>query len=193
MPTGSPIPSSGSLAGAVGSLLVAALLVASPAAATGQEEAPDRPEAAPGDVESPEAIVAAAYDVISGPAGEERDWDRFRSLMLPEGRLIETGRSEGEATYSVRTVEEFVEWAKTVIGSQEDGLWEQGVHAVTERFGDIAHVFSTYELRASPEGEPLERGINSFQLWYDGDRWWIVDIFWHGEREGAPLPERYGG
>lgn len=193
MSTRSSLRFCGSLGTAVGSFLVAALLVASPAEAVGQEEAPDRPEVDPGDVESPEAIVASAYDVISGPASEERDWDRFRSLLLPEGRLIRTGRTEGEASYSVQTVEEFIEWANATINSQEEGLWEQEIHAETERFGDIAHVFSTYELHVSQEAEPLARGINSFQLWYDGDRWWIVDIFWHDEWEGAPLPERYGG
>lgn len=193
MSTRSSLPFRGSLGTAVGSFFVAALLVASPAAAVGQEEAPDRPRANPGDVESPEAIVASAYDAISGPVSEKRNWDRFRYLFLPEGRLIRTGRAEGEATYSVQTVEEFIKWANATIGRQEEGLWEQEIHAVTERFGDIAHVFSTYELRISQEADPQARGINSFQLWYDGDRWWIVDIFWHDEREGAPLPERYGG
>ena len=99
----------------------------------------------------------------------------------------------GEATYTVRSVEEFIDWATSFIRSQEGGVWEQGIHAVTERFGDIAHVFSTYELRTAQEADPMARGINSFQLWYDGDRWWIVDIFWHEEWGGAPIPERYGG
>lgn len=193
MSTRSSLRFCGSLGAAVGSFLVAALLVAAPAAAVGQEATPDWPEANPEDVESLEAVVASAYDVISGPASEERNWDRLRSLFLPEGRLIRTSRTEGNAAYSVQTVEEFIEWADATISSQEEGLWEQEIHAETERFGDIAHVFSSYELYVSQEGDPLARGINSFQLWYDGDRWWIVDIFWHDEWEGAPLPERYGG
>ncbi|MFB3112623.1 MAG: hypothetical protein ACE10G_11370, partial [Gemmatimonadales bacterium] len=43
----------------------------------------DRPPADPADVESVDAIVAAVYDVISGAAGQERDWDRMRSLFIP--------------------------------------------------------------------------------------------------------------
>src|ERR1700685_1008010 len=39
------------------------------------------------DVDTPDHLMASLYDVISGPAGKARDWDRFRSLFLPEGRL----------------------------------------------------------------------------------------------------------
>ena len=49
------------------------------------------PAAKPADVASPDAILAAVYEVISGPAGQARDWDRFRSLYLPGARLVPTG------------------------------------------------------------------------------------------------------
>ena len=45
------------------------------------------PPAKPADVASPDAILAATYDVISGPATQKRDWDRFRSLFIPGARL----------------------------------------------------------------------------------------------------------
>lgn len=147
-----------------------------------------RPEARPADVESPGALVAAAYEVISGPAGEEPDWDRFRSLFLPEAQFIRTDRVTPVPRYRIRTVEEFVD-----PGPRGEAFYEDEIHSVTERYGDIAHVFSSYASRRSPDGEPFSRGINSFQLWYDGDRWWIVDIFWHVEHDEAPIPERYGG
>jgi hypothetical protein len=88
-------------------------------------------------------------------------------------------------------VEELVDVAKQRFA--EEPFYEREIHAVTERFGDIAQVFSTYVSLRSPDGEPFERGINSFQLWFDGDRWWVVTIFWHSERQDAPIPERYGG
>src|SRR2546422_6579302 len=48
------------------------------------------------DVASPDAIIAAAYDVISGPAGQKRDWNRMRSLFYPGARLIRTApKKEG--------------------------------------------------------------------------------------------------
>ena len=39
-------------------------------------------EARPADVHSIEAILSAIYDVISGPEGHPRDWDRMRSLFV---------------------------------------------------------------------------------------------------------------
>lgn len=152
-----------------------------------------RPAADPADVESPSAIVEAVYDVISAPAGERRDWERFRSLFVPDARLIPTDRQDGTPNLRVFTVEQFIgdlDWEEI----RKEGFFERGIHAKTERFGDIAHVFSTYETRRAKEApDPFQRGINSFQLWNDGDRWWIVTIFWHDEREGAEIPTRYLG
>lgn len=151
----------------------------------------ERPAARPSDVESPSAIVAAVYDVISEPAGETRNWTRFRSLFLPSARLIPANREQGKPRLRVWSVADYIDrtdWAAV----RQQGFFEQGVHAETERFGDIAHVFSTYEIRRSADApEPVQRGINSFQLWFDGTRWWIVTIVWHAEHEEATLPERY--
>lgn len=82
-----------------------------------------------------------------------------------------------------------------IFGSYTRGeaVYERLVNTVTERFGDIAHVWATYERRPSPGAEPELRAVESFLLWYDGDRWWIMHIITHPEREGAPIPERYGG
>lgn len=174
----------------VAAVLAAALLAAPPLAA--QEDGSDRPAADPGDVGSPDAIVAALYESISGAAGEERDWDRLRSLFTPDGRLIPSGRRpDGTAGHQVLDVEEYIDGASRAFA--ENGFYEKEIHAVTERFGDIAHVFSTYESRRTPDAEPFQRGINSIQLWHDGERWWVVDILWHAEREDAPIPDRYGG
>jgi hypothetical protein len=153
-----------------------------------------RPDANPADVKSPDAIVDAAYDVISVANQEDLDWDRFRSLFLPEARLIPTRRVErAGAGYRAFTAEEFVKQNKPQVQQMiELGFVEREIHAETERFGDIAHVFSTYEsIHTAKSSEPVERGINSFQLWYDGDRWWIMSLLWHTEREDAPVPERY--
>src|SRR5215216_1186711 len=59
--------------------------------ATSTPAAPQTPVANPADVASMDSIIAALYDVISGPAGKKRDWDRFRSLFAPGARLIPTG------------------------------------------------------------------------------------------------------
>ena len=169
-------------------------VAAPPAPAVGQEGTPDHPEAEPSDVESPSAIVQALVESYSSEAGERPEWERYFSLFLPEARLIPTGRdSAGEPVHQVQTVRQVVESLET---NQriEQHLVERLIHTEIERFGDIAHVLCTYEVfNSAGRSEPTSRGIGSLQLWYDGDRWWIASMMWHGERTGARIPEEYGG
>ena len=148
------------------------------------------PPANPADVATMDSIVAAVYDVISGPAGK-RDWDRFRSLFIPSARLIPTGpRPTGEVGSRVLTVEDYAQRAGASFEKQ--GFFEREVSRRLERFGSIAHIFSTYESRhAKDDAKPFQRGINSIQLMNDGKRWWVVTIFWQGEDEKNPLPAEY--
>jgi len=154
-------------------------------------ETPTTPAANPADVATMDSIIAAVYDVISGPAGKKRDWDRMRSLFLPGARLIPTGaRPNGAYGSRVVTVDEYIERSSRFF--EKEGFYEREAARITEQFGQIAHVFSTYESRHAPEdAKPFQRGINSIQLMNDGKRWWIVTIFWQGEDEKSPLPEKY--
>jgi hypothetical protein len=149
------------------------------------------PAAIPADVASPEAITLALYDVISGPGTQPRDWDRFRSLFLPGARLIysRTNRA-GEEQLHPMTVEDFIrivtpEYARS-------GFWERDVGHRTERFGNVAHVFTAYETRGSgSDGPVVARGINSVQLVRHQGRWWIANIAWDTERPGNPIPPEF--
>ena len=138
-----------------------------------------------------DAIVAALYDVISGPAGQKRNWDRFRSLFAPGARLIPTGRRPtGEFVSRSLTPEDYVQRNSALM--EKSGFFEREISRRTEKFGSFAHLFSTYESRhARDEEKPFARGINSIQLMNDGKRWWIVTIFWQGEDEKNPLPAEY--
>jgi hypothetical protein len=149
------------------------------------------PEAAPADVASIDGIVTALYNVISGPAGEQRNWDRFRSLFIPEAKLIQTGFPQGSPTARAQlmTPDDFITGASQVF--EQRGFFESEAGHIIERFETIAHVFSTYESRWEPEGEVFQRGINSIQLMWDGQRWWIVNVIWHGVPANTELPERY--
>ena len=145
----------------------------------------------PKDVSSPEAIVAAVYDVISGPARQNRNWDRMRTLFVPDARMIPTGkRPTGEPTRRVLTVEDYITNSGPFL--EKDGFFETEIGKKTEQFGNIVHVFSTYESRRTLNDEkPFMRGINSFQLWYDGKRWWVITILWQSESQDTPIPEKY--
>jgi hypothetical protein len=151
------------------------------------------PAARPADVSSMDAIIKAVYDVISGPADQQRDWNRMRSLFVPGARLIavHTGKDSPNVA-RVLSVEDYIRLAEPLMAKK--GFFERESHRTVERFGDIAQVFSTYESRyVATDAKPFERGINSFQLMFDGQRWWVVTIYWQGENPDRPIPKQYGG
>lgn len=176
------------------SLAAAALLLhAAPIAAQTSAQAPAQtpPAAKPADVASMDAILAALYDVISGPAGQKRDWDRFRSLFIPGARLIPTGGPAGQpARATVLSPDEYVQRAS--VGLERDGFFEREIGRSVDTFGRITQVFSAYDSkRTLADATPFQRGINSIQLLNDGTRWWVVSVYWDAERPDNPIPPRY--
>ncbi len=145
----------------------------------------------PSDVGSMDGILAALYDVISGPAGQKRDWDRMRSLFVPGARLIPTTRQpDGSFATRVLDVDGYI--AASGPSLERNGFFEKEVSKQVEIFGHITHVFSTYESRRKADDpKPFARGINSIQLMNDGKRWWIVTVFWEAERPDNPIPSQY--
>ena len=151
------------------------------------------PAPRPADVASADAIVRALYDVISGPAGQKRDWDRFRSLFLPGARLIPARArrdSAGRVHPLVLTPEDYISGSGKML--EERGFFERELSHVSETFGRVTHRFSTYDSKAKAEDPaPFARGINSIQLLDDGTRWWVVTVYWDQEGPNNPIPAKY--
>lgn len=161
-----------------------------PDAAVAQLEA-SVPAPTPKDVRSIGALMIAIYDVISGPAGD-RDWNRFRSLMLPQARLTESTVDEhGKHVVQLWSVDEFIATTKPLFAANP--FYEHAIVNRVERFGNVAQVFTSYASRSEPSGTPFQRGINSMQLVYDGKRWWVLSILWDIDRPGNALPKAMGG
>jgi len=139
------------------------------------------------DVASIDGLIRALYEVVSGPAGP-RDWERERKLFLPEARLMPSGNSP--AGGNGRQVFDLDGY----IGSRSSFFENNDFYEVeTARrifvFGDKAQVLSAYEGRRTPNGAPFLRGINGIQLFYDGQRWWVLSIAWDNETPDKPLPD----
>lgn len=150
-----------------------------------------RPAANAADVASVDAIMAALYASISGAAGEKRDWNRFRSLFVPNARLIPARvRPDGSADALMLSADDYATRAGP--GLERDGFFEREIARRTETYGAVTHAFSTYESRRlSSDPKPFARGINSIQLLKDGGRWWVVTVFWDSERPGNEIPAKY--
>lgn len=150
------------------------------------------------DVDSVDHLIASLYDVISGPPTKPRDWNRFRSLFLPDGRLgvirpdtaatADKPARKGDAVFL--TPDMYVERDDPYF--KREGFFERGVANRVEEFGNLVHVWSTYESRhAESDAKPFARGINSIQIVHAQGRYWVASIMWDDERPGVTLPEKY--
>jgi hypothetical protein len=137
------------------------------------------------------AVVDEIYAMISGPAGP-RDWARQRAIFHPEARQVRTwigaaGRPEmkmmSPAEYEADTTPFFA----------ANAFYEVEIARRVDIFGNIAHVWSAYEARRSPDdAQPERRGINSIQLVKDGDGLWsVLAMVWDNEREGVSIGDGF--
>ena len=147
-------------------------------------------ESDPADVASIEAIVDAYYESISAGKGQPRNWDRFRSLFMTGARFIVMRPGPERAEPMTLSPDAYIKTNKTYF--DRGGYFENNIHLEVDSFGKIAQVFSTFVSRRSAEAEPYARGINSFQLVFDGQRWWIASVMWDHELPTTkPIPPHY--
>jgi hypothetical protein len=173
----------------LGSAAAAALTVTIGAGADGPAE--KKVEAKAEDVGSIEAILSAVYNVISGPKGQPRDWDRMRSLFVPGARLIPClpKGEDGRVAIRVMSVEDYISRSGPILEGR--GFVERQIACRIDRFGHMAQVFSTYETRLDGKEAIAGRGINGFHLLWDEKRWWVVTIMWDAESPAQPIPAAY--
>jgi hypothetical protein len=155
-------------------------LVCSPFLLVGQTDKPTHAE----DVSSIDNIIAAMYNVISGPAGP-RDWERFHNLYHHNAYLMAI-YATSDSTFSNRvfTPKEYVERSDEMM--KNNAFKEIELKRRMEQFGNLVNVFSAYEFTTPTV---VKTGINSLQLYFDGERWWIMTVIWQEASPVLPLPE----
>lgn len=145
-------------------------------------------EADPKDVSTIDGIVKAFYEVVSGGKGVPRQWSRDKTLYTPDIRFVGMSEKDGKINAGVMTHNRYVN------GSNEffvtEGFTEREINRVVRKFGNIAHVFSSYEFFTEDKKES-GRGINSLELFWDGTRWWISAVTWEEERPNNPIPKEF--
>jgi hypothetical protein len=159
---------------------------------------PDWPAAKnPGDVDTVDHLIASLYDVVSGPTGQ-RDWDRFRSLFLPDGRIVSIVPESGATKDAPARKDDAVFLTPDMFAQRNDpyfktnGFFERSIANRSEEFGNLIEVWSTSEIRdAKDDAQPSARGIDSFQIVQAHGRFWIVSLLFDHERPGVTLPEKY--
>jgi hypothetical protein len=140
------------------------------------------------DVATIDGIITALYESISGPKGQERQWERAKSLNVPNMQFVmAVTDKKGSVITKFLKFSDYVNWVNSYF--IKEGFVEKELGRQVTRFGNIVHVLSSYESRDKLGGEVIERGVNSIQLLFDGQRWWMVSILWDSERESNPIPE----
>ncbi len=171
--------------------LVIAVMTTLPAApaGAGAQGAGDAGYPRAEDVSTVDGILEAYYEVVSGPVGKPRETARDASLHHPAARVTRTGVDEtGEPFAHVMTLDEFHNQSDSSLVA--NGFQEREIHRVTQTFGNVTHVWSTYEWEAEKGGEK-GRGINSIQIYHDGERYWITAWIFDSERRDNPIPPAF--
>lgn len=135
--------------------------------------------------------IKTLYNVISGEKGKARNWEQFKYLFHKDAKLIPVGKNQhGKFKTRYLSPDDYVKSSgKWLV---QNGFFEKEINRELQVFGNIVHVFSTYEaFNSNEDKEPFMRGINSIQLVNDGKRWWIVNVFWTNETKDSPLPKAY--
>jgi hypothetical protein len=132
-------------------------------------------------------LIQAVDDAVSGPANKDRTC--MRQIFVPGAHLIPLVKGkDGQWAPHVLTVED---WITRVAERGSEPFYEHQIKYSIDRYGHMAHMWSTYEIRETPHGKVMARGINSMQAYYNGHAWKLVEIVWEEEIPSSPLPKKY--
>ena len=141
------------------------------------------------DVSSIDAIVKALYESITFREGKRPNLERLRSLFTPKAPFIRITPDAVNKMDLDSFLSSFSERIKT--GAMKS-FYEGEISRKTHAFGSIAQVFTTYNKGINTKDpKSMVRGINSIQLFHDGQRWWISSILWQDETGDNPIPQKY--
>jgi hypothetical protein len=146
--------------------------------------------ARPEDVSTLDGVMKAYYDVISGPAGQPRQWARDRTLYTPEvSFVIISDDADGTPVAKQLTHQEFVDDSDAEV--VKGGFYEKEIHRIVHRYDNWANVVSTSQSRRTPDGPVIGHSIDNLDLFWDGHRWWIMHVTIAEIRPDHPLPQEF--
>lgn len=141
------------------------------------------------DVKTLETIGQVYYEIVSGPIGQKRDFDRLRNLFHPSATLTYSYWSEDEQQHKLllMDIEGYIDKLDYL---DKKGFYEEELYVSNQTYGSITQSISTYKFwleDQSAEG----RGFTSYQYFFDGKRYWIKSMFWMMESETFPIPKEF--
>lgn len=140
-------------------------------------------------LKSIEGITSKMIELISGDIEEPRNWDEYRNLFLPTAIKISINRNAPpKRQIRVRNLEEFVREVGPAY--KKNGFDEISLGLTVNEFNGIANVFQSFYCK-NLTGTYEKRGVNSYQLVYADNRWWIASTTFSNETEENKIPDKY--
>lgn len=134
------------------------------------------------------SLVDETQKVISVKKGEKIDTAYFRTLFLPTANFTVVGEEDGKKLHETMQLNDFLDTLTDEYYS--NGYFEIGKGEIIEQFKGIAQVIQSFYGKDS-EGEEAW-GVNSYQLIYSNDRWWIANMVWTMSSNGKKgIPKKY--
>lgn len=152
---------------------------------TGNLQAQD--ETFENDVKTIDALIKASYEVVSGEKGEKRQWERDNYLHYPKAVYSYFDREQNKQV--TITLEEFHKETDEMVF--DTAFYESEVNREVRIFGNIAQVWSTYETKLENGGTVKRRGLNSIQLIFENNRWYIISWTFCGETDNNIIPKTF--
>ena len=139
---------------------------------------------------TPGEAVEALYDVISGPVGEARDWDRFRAMFLEGAQMTVLAPTlEGEERVVTLSIEDYV--ARNSERLSEMGFTEAETRRQTHLYGGLATILSAYEATRADTGATIATGVNTIVLARQEGVWKVASLAWRSETEDWPVERAF--
>jgi hypothetical protein len=132
-------------------------------------------------------VIAEMYEMVSFEPGQRPDWSRQSEIFAPWARLVRVN-DEGVFDFDIDSFR--LNFEAMIDSGVLPSFWEGEIWRETHRFGEVAHVLSAYETRQTRDGAPLNRGVNSIQLFERDGCWWISAMIWRREGRTVLIPDK---
>jgi hypothetical protein len=132
-----------------------------------------------------DAIIAAMYESVCFEAGQRPDWNGQLEIFAPGARMVRVNDG-GVFEFDMESYR--INFEQMIASGEMPSFWEGEIWRETRQFDDVAHVLSAYETRRTRNGELLNRGVNSIQLFRREGRWWISAMIWRREGRDVSIP-----
>jgi len=144
------------------------------------------------DVSTLDGVMKAYYEVVTVKKGGKISFERDSLLHIANAGVgvIQINENRRPQLHYI-TLRQYHNYADASL--EKNGFDEREIHRQVEHFGAVYHVWSTYESRVVADGPVTDRGINSIELYFDGQRFWITSWIFDAERKGIEIPKEYLG